>query len=214
LITDDNSMANPFFSGRIPQELLDRVEQHVQDTGESKTNVLIQALAAYLNFPIRLSSTNNSDLEKRVNDLEQQIVKLLNLDRDVDKIKQIIFNQNQGDNINIISDNNSPSIQPSCPESNDTNVIIYDNKEEKIVKDNNSSNREWQLIGEMRIAEILQLPGLESQNETWLKNKLRMLNSSKKEKITTVGSYQFKIIGKDAGSKGKIIYEVYDNSDN
>jgi hypothetical protein len=207
-------MANPFFSGRIPQELLDRVEQHVQDTGESKTNVLIQALAAYLNFPIRLSSTNNSDLEKRVNDLEQQIVKLLNLDRDVDKIKQIIFNQNQSDNINITSDNNSPSSQLSCLESNDSNVIIHDNKEEKIVKDNNSSNRKWQLIGEMRIAEILQLPGLESQNETWLKNKLRMLNSSKKEKITTVGSYQFKIIGKDAGSKGKIIYEVYDNSDN
>jgi hypothetical protein len=200
--------SNPFFSGRIPQELLDRVEKHVQDTGESKTNILIQALATYLEFPIQLNNSNNSTLEKRLNDLEQQVEQLLRLDRDMSEIKQIVFNRDQIDN-NIINNDNEESLnQLSWLEANNSNVITIDNKEVGAAESSDSNNKEWQLLGEMHIAEILKIPNLEIQDETWFKNKLRMLNSSKKEKITVVGFYRFKVIGKENGSKGKIIYEV------
>jgi hypothetical protein len=43
-------MTNPFFSGRISQGLLDHVEKHRESTGESKTDVLVKALAAYTGF--------------------------------------------------------------------------------------------------------------------------------------------------------------------
>jgi hypothetical protein len=42
----------PFFSGRIPQDLFDVIEQRTKETGESKTQILIQALAAYTGFDL------------------------------------------------------------------------------------------------------------------------------------------------------------------
>jgi hypothetical protein len=195
-------MANPFFSGRIPQELLDRVEKHVQDTGESKTNILVQALAAYLEFPIQLSNSNNSTLEKRLNDLEQKVTLLLGLDRNLPEIKQIIPDQNQTDNI-VISNSDIESLDRH------SQIEVIDNT----VIDNDNS-RKWRLIGEMSITEILKLPNLEIQDETKFRNMLKGLKSSKREKITTVGSYRIEIIGKEPGEKGKVIYRVFDNSDN
>ena len=191
--------SNPFLSGRIPQELLNRVEKHIQDTGESKTNILIQALAAYLNFPIQLSNSSSSTLEKRLNDLEQQVEKLLSLDKDISKIKQIIKDQNKFDNIVINNDNIKipDQLQSSMPIDN-------------IVITNDNNDRQWKLIGQMNITDILKLPKLEVQNETKFRDKLKALNSSKKEKVVTIGFYQFKIIGKELEGRGKIIYEVYE----
>jgi hypothetical protein len=73
-------MANPFFSARIPPDLFQTIEQHIAKTGESKTQVLIKALAAYVNHPIKMEevSINTgvsldlfSALEQRVAALEQ-----------------------------------------------------------------------------------------------------------------------------------------------
>jgi hypothetical protein len=196
-------MANPFFSGRIPQELLDRVEKHVQEAGESKTNILIQALAAYLNFPIQVNKANDSNLERRVQELEQQVIKLLSLDKDIYEIKQTIPSQGQLDNNVITTDNNENSDKLPLLKTYDNSVIDTDNNSEK-----------WKLIGEMSITEILKLPNLEIQDETKFRNMLKGLKSSKKEKVTTVGSYRIEIIGKEPGAKGKVIYRVSDNSDN
>ena len=44
--------ASPFFSGRIPQELLDAVEKHRALTGESKTDVLVRSLAKYVGYEL------------------------------------------------------------------------------------------------------------------------------------------------------------------
>lgn len=41
-------MAKPFFSGRIPQELDDRIKERIQETGETKSQILINALSQYL----------------------------------------------------------------------------------------------------------------------------------------------------------------------
>lgn len=43
---------SPFFSGRIPQDLFDHIDQRIKETGESKTEVLIHALAAYTGFDL------------------------------------------------------------------------------------------------------------------------------------------------------------------
>jgi hypothetical protein len=50
--------ANPFFSGRIPQELFDHIEKRIEKSGESKTDILVQALAIYTGFD--LPSTKES----------------------------------------------------------------------------------------------------------------------------------------------------------
>lgn len=76
-------MASPFFSGRIPQSLYDAIESYRQQTGESKTDVLTKALAAYINLPLeeKLLSKIESvpelkSLEKRVALLEQAFTNL------------------------------------------------------------------------------------------------------------------------------------------
>jgi vacuolar-type H+-ATPase catalytic subunit A/Vma1 len=196
-------MANPFFSGRIPQELFDRVEKHVQEAGESKTNILVQALAAYLNFPIQVNKASDSNLERRVQELEQQAIKLLSLDKDIYEIKQIILSQSQVDNSVITTDNDEDLDKLPLLKNYDNSVIDTDNNSEK-----------WKLIGEMTITEILKLPNLEIQDETKFRNMLKGLKSSNKEKVGTVGSYRIEVIGQKPGTKGKVIYRVSDNSDN
>lgn len=71
---------NPFFSGRIPQDLHERIQQYCSETGETKTQILINALAAYLNHPVKESLSNSvvsreefADLQERVLALEKSI---------------------------------------------------------------------------------------------------------------------------------------------
>jgi hypothetical protein len=73
-------MANPFFSGRIPQGLYDKAEQYISESGKSKTDLLINALSNYLDFPVEAKQANNSsdklwivvkELQERMEKLEQ-----------------------------------------------------------------------------------------------------------------------------------------------
>ncbi|ANV92014.1 hypothetical protein [Picosynechococcus sp. PCC 8807] len=70
-------MANPFFSGRIPQDLFDHVEKHRDTTGESKTDVLVKALAAYTEFEGKALDNKAvprfSELLKRLEKLENKV---------------------------------------------------------------------------------------------------------------------------------------------
>lgn len=98
-------MASPFFSGRIPKDLLERVEKHCAETGESKTDVLVYALAAYLDHPV--APRNNSTvevskdmfvaLEERVatleNLLKQKINNVINPDNTQLNLKETICEQ-------------------------------------------------------------------------------------------------------------------------
>jgi hypothetical protein len=63
-------MPNPFFSGRIPQALFDRIEEHLKTTSETKTQLLVNALSAYVGMP--LSNDNRSITEP----LEDRLVKI------------------------------------------------------------------------------------------------------------------------------------------
>ncbi|MDJ0903402.1 MAG: hypothetical protein QNJ55_31840 [Xenococcus sp. MO_188.B8] len=44
--------ANPFFSGRIPQALYDRIEEYREQTAETKSEILVRALAQYVDYPL------------------------------------------------------------------------------------------------------------------------------------------------------------------
>ena len=99
-------MASPFFSGRIPQELYDRVDQHVKESGEGKTQILINALSQYLGIEISTpkSSSVNTDfflselesLKERVSLLERSQPKQLSPDNINDN--KLITNDNATDN--------------------------------------------------------------------------------------------------------------------
>lgn len=102
-------MANPFFSGRIPQDLLDRVEQYVRETGQSKTDVLIQALSVYLNHPVtKLAPTiTGSEIEERFKSMESRITALeleVLLSKTSDKEFVIKTDNNKQESITLSSD--------------------------------------------------------------------------------------------------------------
>lgn len=110
-------MPNPFFSGRIPPDLHKRVEQYKAETGESKTDILINALAAYLNYPVsKLAHTIvSSETEERFRSLESRITTLeleVLLHKDSDKKSVIAVDNNKqeslvSDNFDNIFDNQS-----------------------------------------------------------------------------------------------------------
>lgn len=74
-------MPNPFFSGRIPKELLDHVEAYRESTGASKTDVLVKALAAYTGFEledksdIAIASDELAEVFERLEKLENKVFK-------------------------------------------------------------------------------------------------------------------------------------------
>ncbi|MEO0933223.1 MAG: hypothetical protein AAFY21_05505 [Cyanobacteria bacterium J06641_2] len=68
---------NPFFSGRIPKELNESVVKHCEETGKTKTDILIAALSAYLNVPTPQTNTKiSSSVEKELTDLRERMQQL------------------------------------------------------------------------------------------------------------------------------------------
>jgi hypothetical protein len=68
-------MANPFFSGRIPPGLADKVDAHLLTTGETRSELLIRLLRAEVNDNIEDNNHDNILLEliARIEKLEQTI---------------------------------------------------------------------------------------------------------------------------------------------
>jgi hypothetical protein len=67
---------NPFFSGRIPQDLHDRIQDHCSKTGETKTQVLINALSAYLKHPVKLQTDSTGISHQDFAALQEQVAAL------------------------------------------------------------------------------------------------------------------------------------------
>jgi hypothetical protein len=70
-----------FISARISTSLLKRVEEYTQTTGESKTDILVKALTAYLDS-WKTTKGNKDSLEKKVYELEKTCKVLLNFQND------------------------------------------------------------------------------------------------------------------------------------
>ena len=61
-------MPNPFLGVRIPPEVEQALIDRMHQTGQSKSEVVIAALKAYLNLPS--CSERLSDVEKRLSEVE------------------------------------------------------------------------------------------------------------------------------------------------
>jgi metal-responsive CopG/Arc/MetJ family transcriptional regulator len=89
-------MANPFFSGRIPQSLADKIDSHLLTTGETRSELLVRLLRTEVddNKTDNDNKADNSiveavsDLQQRVTKLEELLTKANNkIDNKIDNIK-------------------------------------------------------------------------------------------------------------------------------
>lgn len=138
--------SNPFFSGRIPTELYQQAEKHCQETGDSKTELLIKALSSYLNFPVAIPGKTfvalPVEVSKEMFERLEERVKVLENSLKIDTIP-VIRNDNDDntkeekqeiicDNSVKTDDNKSDSLEI---EPNRESVIKNDN-----ITDNNYKN--------------------------------------------------------------------------
>jgi len=96
-------MANPFFSGRIPPGLADRIDAHLLTTGETRSELLVRLLRAEVGD----NKTNNVSDNQIDNKLTDVLTRLERLERIVN---------NKADNKLLANDNNpdnNDDLQPS-----------------------------------------------------------------------------------------------------
>jgi hypothetical protein len=100
-------MANPFFSGRIPPGLADKIDAHLLATGETRSELLIRLLRAEVND----NKEDNIDGNAGVITFDNTILDLVSR---VERLEKLI--DNKFDNkINLINDDKSDNteIEPS-----------------------------------------------------------------------------------------------------
>ena len=91
-------MANPFFSGRIPPGLADKIDAHLLNTGETRSELLVRLLRAEVS-----DDKPNNITDNRLIDI---VIRLERLER---------LSNNKADNKWQVSDNKSDNI--SDPQS-------------------------------------------------------------------------------------------------
>ena len=115
-------MASPFFSGRIPQELYDRVDQHVKESGEGKTQILINALSQYLGVEISTPKSSGVNIDLFLNELESLKERVGLLERSQPKQLSLLSPNNDNDN-KLITDDNATDNKP------DNSIMVLTSKE-------------------------------------------------------------------------------------
>ena len=115
-------MASPFFSGRIPQELYDRVDQHVKESGEGKTQILINALSQYLGIEISTPKSSNINTDLFLSELESLKERVGLLERSQPKQLLLLSPDNTIDNKLITSDN-------ATDNKSDNSIMVLTSKE-------------------------------------------------------------------------------------
>ena len=82
-------MANPFFSGRIPPGLADKIDAHLLNTGETRSELLVRLLRAEVgdNKGDNKGDTRLTDVVIRLERLERLINNKADNERQVDDDK-------------------------------------------------------------------------------------------------------------------------------
>lgn len=105
-------MPSPFIGGRIPQELHDALQKHIEESGEKLPQVLQKALSSYLNYTSAVDK-KQSGLEERLTALETAFQKLkADVERsetsDVPPIEETEKEVVQHDQLSILKPDNNP----------------------------------------------------------------------------------------------------------
>ncbi|AFZ15756.1 hypothetical protein Cri9333_5001 (plasmid) [Crinalium epipsammum PCC 9333] len=225
-------MPSPFFSGRIPEDLNERIQQHCAETGESKTQVLLNALSKYLDFPIKppattgISTERFSQLERRVTELEKklEITNVSSADNSMAEVDRVSDNNNnlveQPDN-NLIKENETSGNNADAVKEPDNS----DNADNQIVRSINGDRTQLSISGiEQQPVEVNQsdrkpwivktndapnLPGLEKMDKNKVSQKLRNTKAAEKTEVR-IGQYLLRYCGKEEGIKvrGSLLWEV------
>lgn len=99
-------MANPFFSGRIPPGLADKIDAHLLNTGETRSELLVRLLRSEVGD----NNSNNTSDNQFDNTLTDVLIRLERLERLIN---------NKADNKNQINDNKSDNIDNPQPSGED-----------------------------------------------------------------------------------------------
>ena len=149
-------MANPFFSGRIPPGLADKIDAYLLTTGETRSELLIRLLRAEISDN---KSNNNSDniTENKNDDI------LLDLIARVQKLEEAA--DNKSDNIPIslafhedddkVDNKEDLATTDDKPDNKEGLMTIddkSDNKEDLVTIDNKIDNSLIAILQENRIA--------------------------------------------------------------
>ena len=95
-------MANPFFSGRIPPGLADKIDAHLLNTGETRSELLVRLLRAEVS-----DDKNDNIVDNRLTDV---VIRLERLERLIN---------NKADNKQQVSDDKPNNISDSQPSGED-----------------------------------------------------------------------------------------------
>ena len=127
-------MANPFFSGRIPPGLADKIDAHLLTTGETRSELLIRLLRAEVSDDKNNNNSDNTAGNKNNDVLSDLITR-------VQKLEEAINNKpdNKADNI---------FISLAFHEDDDN----LDNREKLVPVDNKLDNNRAVILQENRIA--------------------------------------------------------------
>ena len=125
-------MANPFFSGRIPPGLADKIDAHLFTTGETRSELLIRLLRA------EVSDDNDNNNSDNIADNKNDDV-LSDLITRVQKLEEAI--NNKSDNVVArTTDNKTDNISIGLAFHEDDDNL--DNREKLVTTDNNPDNKE------------------------------------------------------------------------
>lgn len=122
-------MASPFFSGRIPQELYDQIDQHIKDSGEGKTQILINALSQYLGIEISTPKSRSPNTDLILSELESL------------KERVSLLERSQPRQLSLLSSDNS-----------DNKLITHDNSID------NKSNNSIKVLTSKEVTELTGIP--------------------------------------------------------
>ena len=154
---------NPFFSGRIPKELNQSIIKHCEETGKSKTQVLVEALSNYLNIPIPESSQKLKPevTKEQFKSLEYRVALLESfLDKNTVITEDIADNKNE-ELSSLSRDNNLENIDNTTVENTQ---VTTDNIDENADNENSSAIRIYRNIDSEKLAELANLQVSEKIN--------------------------------------------------
>jgi hypothetical protein len=131
---------SPFFSGRIPQELYDKADEYCKETGKKRTELLIEALSTYLNFPVKTQTTNfvpqPAEVTKEMFDsLQEQVNKL---ERLLSESRSSVILNDNSDNNQFPHDDGQPSVIRE--DSTDNTQILRNDTQPDNATDNTEIN--------------------------------------------------------------------------
>ena len=161
-------MANPFFSGRIPPGLADKIDAHLFTTGETRSELLIRLLRAEVSDDKDNNNSDNIADNKNDDVLSDLITRVQKLEEAINNKSDNVVartTDNKTDNISIglafhEDDDNPDNREKSLPVDNNldnkeklvTTDDKFDNREEPLPIDNKLDNDRAVILQENRIA--------------------------------------------------------------